>query len=85
MDDLTQSQVLGYDSDMPMITETLRTALNQCGKSRYLVSKETGITEATLSRFVKCKIPLRGTNMDTLCNYLGLELTKTKGKAQKVR
>jgi hypothetical protein len=85
MNNLTQSQVSGYDAVMAMVTATLRTALKQCGKSRYRVSKDTGITEATLSRFVMCEIPLRGKNMDTLCNYLGLELTKITGKAQNVR
>lgn len=83
MNDLTQSQVIEYDDDMALVTATLRTALKQCGKSRYRVSKDTGIPEATLSRFVMRKIPLRGKNIDTLCTYLGLILTKRAARSRK--
>jgi DNA-binding Xre family transcriptional regulator len=57
-----------------VVTEALRRALRQCGKSRYAVSKATGIPESTLSRFDGGK-PLRGENIDKLCAYLGLKLT----------
>jgi hypothetical protein len=61
---------------MATVTQTLRTALNTCGETRYMVSKATGIPESTLSRFVGGK-PLRGENIDKLAEYLGLKLTTT--------
>jgi len=59
---------------MISVTATLRAALEGCGQTRYAVSKETGIPESTLSRFVAGGKPLRGENIDKLSEYLGLEL-----------
>lgn len=70
---------------MASVTATLRMALEQCGQTRYGVSKETGIPESTLSRFVAGKRPLRGENIDKLADYLGLVLTAKAGKARKGR
>ena len=70
---------------MATVTETLRTALEGCGQSRYAVSKATGIPESTLSRFVAGGKPLRGENIDKLASYLGLVLTAKAGKARKDR
>ena len=70
---------------MATVTATLRAALEACGKSRYAVSKATGIPESTLSRFVAGGKPLRGENIDKLADYLGLVLTAKPGKARKER
>lgn len=67
------------------MTATLRAALERCGQTRYAVSKETGIPESTLSRFVAGGKPLRGENIDKLADYLGLALTAKTGKARKDR
>ncbi len=56
------------------MTETLRHALENCGESRYAVSKATGIPNSTLWRFVTEGRALRGENIDILSAYLGLEL-----------
>jgi hypothetical protein len=82
---LAQSEVYGYSVEMPSVTATLRTALERCGQTRYAVSKETGIPESTLSRFVASGKPLRGENIDKLAAYLGLTLTTKAGKARKDR
>ncbi len=62
--------------------ETLRRALDGCGKTRYVVSQETGIPQSTLSRFVGGK-PLRGENVDKLAEYLGLALVVKASRARK--
>jgi plasmid maintenance system antidote protein VapI len=59
---------------MATVTETLRHALENCGESRYAVSKATGIPNSTLWRFVTEGRALRGENIDILSAYLGLEL-----------
>jgi len=70
---------------MASVTATLRTALERCGQTRYAVSKETGIPESTLSRFVAGGKPLRGENIDKLADYLGLALTAKASKPTKGR
>lgn len=60
-------------------------ALEQCGQTRYAVSKATGIPESTLSRFVAGGKPLRGENIDKLADYLGLALVSKTGKIKKTR
>ncbi len=85
MGTLAQSEVMGYSMSMGSITGTLRRALEQCGQTRYAVSKATGIPESTLSRFVAGGKPLRGENMDKLADYLGLVLVAKAGKARKDR
>jgi hypothetical protein len=67
---------------MLTVTELLRVALEKCGESRYAVSKATGIPESVLSRFARGQ-PLRGENLDKLCEYLRLTLkpkSKRKGR-----
>lgn len=70
---LAQSEVVMYTRPVT-VTATLRKALEECGQTRYAVSKATGIPESTLSRFAAGK-PLRGENLDKLCLFLGLALT----------
>jgi len=56
-----------------MILEAITRAIEKSGKSRYQISRETGIDQAVLCRVVNggsC-----GTKtVDKLCEYLGLEL-----------
>lgn len=73
---LAQSEAPEYTPTMATVTTTLRTSLEQCGLTRYAVSKATGIPESTLSRFVAGGKPLRGENIDKLATYLGLELVQ---------
>jgi hypothetical protein len=62
-----------------MIMENIRRAIEESGKSRYRIFKETGIDQAVL-----CKIMGGGTcsmeTADKLCEYLGLELRPRHGK-----
>ena len=79
---LAPVEVFRYTSGMATVTEALRKALANCGRTRYAVSKATGINESTLSRFVVGGKPLQGTNIDTLAEHLGLELVAKHGKAK---
>ncbi len=79
---LAQWEVVGYDGGMATVSETLRRELERCGRTRYAVSKATGIPESVLSRFTHGQ-PLRGANFDKLADYLGLVLTTKAGKTTK--
>jgi transcriptional regulator with XRE-family HTH domain len=55
-------------------SEQLRQAVLSCGKSRYRISKETGITEAQLSRFVNGHANLALSTIDKLTECIGARL-----------
>ena len=64
-------------------SETLRAALRNAPDTRYRISKETGIPQTNLSRFVHGTRGLSLSNLDILCEHLGLQLVsadKAKGK-----
>lgn len=65
---------------METVTNQLRRAVEACGQTRYAISKATGIPASVLSRFVAEGRGLRSENIDRLCAYLGLTLTKKSGK-----
>lgn len=58
------------------VSDSLKQALDSCGETRAHVSRETGIPESVLSRFVRGESTLRGYHVDTLAEYLGWELVK---------
>jgi len=61
-----------------MIIEQIRKEIRTCGKSRYRISKDTGIDKAALCRIMQggsCKVE----TADKLLKYFGLTITK-KGK-----
>ncbi|MCC7085584.1 MAG: helix-turn-helix domain-containing protein [Pirellulales bacterium] len=63
-------------------TEQLRAAVLNADESRYRISKDTGIPEGNLSRFVHGDAWLSAESLDLICEYLGLELTKRKSKSK---
>jgi len=63
-----------------LISERLRNAVENAKESRYRISKETGITEGQLSRFVHGESGLTLDTIDILAEYLGLELVQRKRK-----
>jgi hypothetical protein len=67
------------------VTGTLRRAVEQCGQTRYAISKATGVPASVLSRFVAGGRGLRSENIDRLCAHLGLVLMTKPGKARKER
>lgn len=64
---------------MMTIIETLRKEIKTCGKSRYQISKDTGIDNAALCRIMQgagCKVE----TVDILLKYFGFELVKKEPK-----
>jgi len=64
-----------------MIIETIRKHINTCGKTRYRISKATGVDEAQLCRIMQGKTCTIET-ADILLKYFGLELKPKKKKAR---
>jgi len=77
---LSESKADDYDAAMAKVSSTLRAALQASKPSRYAISQETGIGESVLHQFLVNGNQLRSNNLDKLCVYFGLELTKIKGK-----
>ena len=67
------------------LSEQVRQAIDTCGKTRYQISQDTGIDQATLCRFMGGKGGLSNPILDTLGEYLGLRIVagKPKSKAKK--
>ncbi len=68
---------------MMTVTDQLRRAVQDCGETRYSISKTTGIPASVLSRFVASGAGLRSENIDLLCAHLGLVLVKKTIKTRK--
>lgn len=60
----------------PTITAVLKAAIKESGLTRYRIAKDTGITEATLCRFVQGETSLRLDKADVLADYLGLGVVR---------
>jgi len=66
---------------LSMIVESIRRHIKACGKSRYQISQDTGVDEATLCRIVAGNACSTET-ADILLKYFGLTLAK-KGKKRR--
>jgi hypothetical protein len=64
------------------VSDQLRQAIRDCGKTRYRISVETGISESILSRFLNRGAGLSLANIDLLCESIGAEL-ELKPKSSK--
>ncbi len=58
--------------------KTIRKELKTCGKTRYHIAHETGISENQLHRLVNGG-SLKAETAGTLLEYFGYELRKKKG------
>jgi transcriptional regulator with XRE-family HTH domain len=69
-----------------LFSDQLRKAVEGCGVTRYRISKDLGISESLLSRFVHSDIGLSLSNIDKICEYIGARLvvdgpnSKRKGR-----
>ena len=70
---------------MSKLLNQVRNEINKCGKSRYVISKETGISEATLSLFVNGERGMGHEMLEKLTEYLGLEIIVRPKKKRKGR
>jgi hypothetical protein len=70
-----------------MILEKIAEAIEKSGKSRYQISKDTGVDNAVLCRIVtgsgtgSCGLK----TIEVLCEYLGLELVQKRRRQVKVK
>ena len=55
-------------------SDEIRAAVQDCGKTRYQIAKETGIDAAVLCRFVQGQVGLSMDTLDKLAANLGLRL-----------
>lgn len=78
---LVVEQCGGYAGIMATITETLRTTIKTCGRSRYAIAKASGVDEAMLCRFMQ-GLDLRGETINRLAEHFGLEL-RPKARTRK--
>ena len=67
------------------LTDQLRRAIETADKSRYALAQETGIDQATLSRFMHGKGGLSMDGWNLLAEALGLELVRRQPRKRKVR
>jgi hypothetical protein len=56
------------------LTDQLRQAVNDCGLTRYRIAKETGVSEATLSKFALRQRGLSNRAMDAVGEFLELKI-----------
>ena len=62
------------------ISDQIRDAIESADVTRYRISVETGINEATLSRFMNGTGGMTVETLDKLGEYLGLEIVEKKKK-----
>lgn len=64
------------------LSEQVRQAIDTCGKTRYVISQDTGIDQATLCRFMGGNGGLSIPVLDTLGEYLGLRIVAGKPQSK---
>ncbi len=64
------------------LSEQLRQAIESCGQTRYAIAKVTGISEATLCRFVSGERGLPMKTLDVLADHLELNIQTPKRKGK---
>jgi hypothetical protein len=67
---------MGRRKTVPDMSESLRQAVRDSGKTLYRVSKDTGISWQALHRFMRGRTGLRMDLLDKLCRYLRLRLAE---------
>jgi transcriptional regulator with XRE-family HTH domain len=66
---------------MKPLSDQLRDAIEKAGVSRYEISKATGVSESTLSKFILRQRPgLSFDALDRVGEYLGLVIVKKQPK-----
>ena len=67
---------------MKALSDQIRDAARRTGLTRYAISKETGISQPTLMRFMEGRVVTSET-LDILAEYLGLRLEKPPQRSRK--
>ena len=68
---------------MKKLTDQLRQAIDDCGLTRYRIAKETGISEATLSKFALRQRGLSNQAMDAVGEFLELKIITGRKPGEK--
>lgn len=55
-----------------LLSDVVRNAIESCGKTRYRIALETGISQSALSRFLSGERGLSIEALDVLLPYLGI-------------
>jgi transcriptional regulator with XRE-family HTH domain len=73
---------------MARLMDEIRKAVETCGKTRYRIAQESGVSAGQLSRLVNGERGLRVETIERLADYLGLRIRiepKTKTRTRKAR
>ena len=65
---------------MATVSEQIKRAILDADVTRYRIAHDTGVDEATLSRFMSGERGLSMIAIDRLAEYFGYKLVKPKGK-----
>lgn len=78
---------IGYGARMSQILDQIRKAMEGSDKTRYRLSKETGIDQAQLSRLLTGEVGLSVETLERLAEALGQEIIirPAKRKAGKTK
>ncbi len=71
---MTNSQLSGKIDGMSTIVDAVREAVSNADVSRYRISRDTGVDQGQLSRFVNGHDGVSFETAERLLDYLGLEL-----------
>jgi hypothetical protein len=70
--------LFGMGKKRQKVSDQIRVAIDAAGVTRYRISKDTGISESMLSRFMGGSRGLSMEALDTLGEYLDLEVVRRK-------
>ena len=70
---------------MSSVSNQVRRAIETCGVSRYRISKETGVSQAVLSRFMSGQASLTLDTVDRIAYLLPLTVKVARAKRSKRR
>jgi transcriptional regulator with XRE-family HTH domain len=73
--------MLDEKDSMKTLSQQLREAITKAGVSRYEISKETGVSQAALSKFILGHRGISVKAMDAVGAFLGLTITTRKKKS----
>ena len=62
------------------LSDQIRAVIESSGVTRYRISKQTGIAESVLSRFMHGRAGLQMDTLDTLGEFLELEIVQRRKK-----
>lgn len=69
-------QVDGHNCAMGQksVSDQLRITIQRCGKTRYRLSLDSGVSQSALSRFITGESELTIANAEKLCKAIGVQL-----------